>query len=215
MTSKRLHFILIAAIGLAFVGLVALTYGVNYLLSEESKKLVDYKAKSRALDQQQVSLKSATRDIERYSELEKIAKTIVPEDKNQASAVREIVDIAGANGIALGSITFPASTLGGSATGGSTQKPGSTGAPQSNTNSKTTDLSQLQPVKNIPGVYQLTITITGDDNSPVQYSKFVNFLSGLERNRRTAQVTTVALQPDANNPNLLTFMITINQFIKP
>lgn len=211
MTSKRVYFVLLAAIGLMFISLLAGTYGANQLLAKESDKLTTYKAKSRALDQQQQSLRSAKQDIERFADLEKIAKVIVPEDKNQAAAVREIVNIAAANEVALGSITFPASTLGG--TNNNSQQQKAPSSPKSSSPSGA--LSQLQPIKNIPGVYQLTITITGDEDRPVQYNQFLKFLAGLERNRRTAQVTSIVLQPDTDNPNLLTFTVTLNQFIKP
>lgn len=216
MTSKRLHMVFIATIGLFMLGLIAGTVATQSMLSKEADTLVGLKAKSQALAQEQTNLRTAKQSITKYTELEKIAKAIVPEDKNQAATVREIVNIASANNIALGSITFPASTLGnlpGGAAGGSGAAT-ATPAPAAGGN-KAGSLSQLQPVKSIPGVYQLTITVTGDTQKPVRYNEFITFLSALERNRRTAQVTSVTLQPDTNSRNLLTFTLTLNQYIKP
>jgi hypothetical protein len=206
MTGQRLHLILVGVICLLFVGLIGGAYGVNSMLSKEAGKLAAQKAKSQALAQEQVGLKAAQKSIAQYSELEKIAGAVVPEDKNQAEAVRQIANIAAANSISLSSITFPASSLGTSSGSGTAPvSPTSTGS----------RLSQLQPVKNIAGVYQLVITVTSDNSAPVQYDKFISFLSALEHNRRTAQVSTITLSPNAKNPDLLSFTLSLNEYIKP
>src|ERR1700761_9564426 len=110
-TSKRLYFILITLIGLLLIGLLAGAYGANKLLTVRATKLTNLKAESQALSQEQLSLASAKKEVKTYADLQKIAQSIVPEDKDQAEAVREIVNIASANSISLGAINFPASTL--------------------------------------------------------------------------------------------------------
>lgn len=216
MTSKTIHTFLVACLVLTLVALFGGTFAINKMLSQKSGTLVNHKAQSQALEQEQEGLRAAKKDIAKYAELEKIAKAIVPEDKNEAEAVRQIVKIAGENNIKLGSITFPASTLGGSGTAPNATGSSSSSSGSSTTgNSKSTTLSQLQPVKSIPGVYQLPITISNDSKQPVQYTKFISFLDGLEHNRRTSQVSSIVLEPDNKNRNLLNFTITINQYIKP
>jgi len=210
MTSKRLRWLLIGVLGLLFVGLLAGTYETNKLLGLQASKLIRLKAKSLALATEQQGLIKAKKDIVTYSSLEKIAKSVVPQDKDQAEAVREIVNIAGAYGISLAAISFPASSLGTSGNAAIVSA-----AASSSTLKPTTSLSQLQPVKNIPGVYQLQITVVGDPVKPVNYDKFVSFLSALEHNRRTAQVSTIAIQPNAANRSLLTFTLSLNEYIKP
>lgn len=212
MNSKRLYLSLIAAIVLLFVGLIFGAYSVNKELTARATKLTDLKAKSAALAQEQVILKKAKADIETYAELKKITQAIVPEDKSQAEATREIVKIANENGIKIAAITFPASTLGNGPAG--TAAPSTTTA-SSSANSRKSALSQLVPVKNIPGVYQLLITIESDPDQPVPYNKFISFLSALEKNRRTAQVNTIILEPDKNNPGFLSFSLTLNGYVKP
>jgi len=211
MSAKRLHFILIGLIGLLFIGFVASAFGINSLLSKRANSLTALKAKNLALEQQKLGLIKAKADIEKYAELETITKSIVPEDKSQADAVREIVKIAGENEISLSSITFPASTLGAgpvSASGVASPSPSAASA-----NKKS--LSQLQAVKDIPGIYQLQIVVTSDTNKPVPYSKFISFLKALENNRRTALVSNISIQPDPLNPKNLTFTLTLNGYIKP
>jgi hypothetical protein len=210
MTSKRFYFISLGIIGLLFVGLLAGTYEANKVLTSKASKLTALKAKSAALSQEQLTLTQSKQDIKKYADLQQIAKSIVPEDKNQAEAVREIVNIASDNDVSLSSITFPASTLGTSATGAPTTTPTTP-----NPNSKASTLSQLQAVKGIPGVYELPITVTGDPNEPVQYSKFISFLSALEHNRRTAQVSNITIEPDAKNSNYLSFTLSLSEYIKP
>ncbi len=217
MTSKRLYFLLIGVIGLLFIGLVAGTFGANNILSSEAAKLTILKAKSAALSQEQLTLNKAKDDLTKYASLEAVAHSVVPQDKDQAEAVREIVNIAAQYGVSLAAISFPASTLGNTATG--TPIPAS--ATPTTTQSPTTksssagSLSQLQPVKNITGVYQLPITVVGDSNKPVAYDKFISFLAALEHNRRTAQVSTITLEPSTNNRNLLSFTLGLNEYIKP
>lgn len=217
MTSKRLYLMLIGAIVVLFIGLIAGTYEIGGVLGHKADTLTGLKAQDQALGQEQVSLTKAKSDIKKYAGLHEIAQSVVPEDKDQAEAVREIVKIAGANKISLASITFPASTLGAGplGAGAATPAPASAATTPLTTNSKAAALSQLAPVKNIPGVYDLLITVTSDSNNPVPYSQFVSFLSDLEHNRRTAEVSTITITPKPENPNLLSFVLTLNEYIKP
>jgi len=216
MGTKRLYFGLLGLIGLLIIGLIGGAYGANNLLSARADKLLSVKAKSQALAEQQIRFEQAKKDIKKYADLEKIADVVVPQDKDQAEAVRELVNIASANGIALTSITFPTSSLGAAPSGAATTNLNAptTVAPTSTPNSPANKLSQLVAVKGLPGVYQLTITIVSDPNQPLQYNQIINFLSGLEQNRRTAQVTSINLQTSVN-PQKLIFTLTLNEYIKP
>jgi hypothetical protein len=214
MTSKRLHLVLLGILTLLLIALVGGAYLLNATLTKKGDALVALKAKNLALQQEQVGLKKAKKQVAIYADLEKVTKAIVPEDKSQAEAVREIVKIASANKITLSSITFPASTLGASATVKSSATAAKPAAPV-NQNAATNKLSQLQPVPNIPGVYLLEITLQNDERKPVTYNQFINFLDGLENNRRTSQVSGITIQPDSKNRSLLTFTLTLNGYIKP
>lgn len=216
MTSKRVHSLLMAGLAVLLLGLIGGTYATNKLLASRADKLTALKAKSQALDREQISLNHAKQDIKKYDSLDKIAQEVVPQDKNQAEAVREIVNIAALNNVSLLSINFPASSLGSLPGGSAAGAAGSSSsAPTPPANSKTNQLSQLTAVKNIPGVYQLPITIKSDSSNPVQYENFINFLSDLEHNRRTAQVETITLQPDINNRGYVNFELTLSEYIKP
>lgn len=221
INSKRLYLILLGLIALLLIALPVSAYKIDGLLA--SRAQVKLKAKSEALDQEQESFEIAQQNIKKYSGLEKIAKAIVPQDKSQAEAVREIVNIAAQNGVVIGSISFPPSTLGGasgstspssgSSSGGATTTP-SASSPGVNANSAQNKLSQLTPVGGIPGVYELPITVTSDTKSPILYSQLISFLNDLEHNRRTAQVNSISINP-VGSGRYLTFVIVLNEYIKP
>lgn len=201
MTSKKLYYIQLAALCLAIVGLFATVYVSNNLLQSQAKKLAAAKANDEALNTQQIELARNKSDIQKYSELGKIAAAVVPRDKDQTQAVREIVSIASQSGIRqLSSVTFPTSTLG-------TVGAGASKAPNG--------LTQVTPVKGISGVYNLELTVAVDSASQVPYNTFITFLDKLEKNRRTAQVNSVTVTPDAKNPNMVSFTLIINEYIKP
>jgi Tfp pilus assembly protein PilO len=215
LTSKRLYFVLLSLIGLLLVGLIVGTLQINSLLGRKASNLTTVKAKSLALEKEKSSLKKAKEDLKKYEDLYAITQAIVPNDKNQAQAVREIVKIADKNNVKLSSITFPASTLGASAAKATASSDTETKKPAAPASSASGSLSQLQAVKEITGVYSLTITIVSDTTKPVPYNQFVSFLEDLESNRRTAQVNTVTIEPKKENRGVLSFTLTLNEYIKP
>ena len=200
MKAKQLYFVLIALVVLLLGGFLGVAYGANKLMSRQAQKLSKLRADSTALDDEQVSLSKNKQDVAKYGELNTIAETIVPQDKDQAEAVREIVNLAAQSGIGkLSSIVFPSSELGNIAAG----------------THENPDLTQLVAVKGMPGVYQLQITITQSTSDEVDYGQFTTFLSKLEQNRRTAQVSSITVQPDVTHPGKVAFTLVINEFIKP
>lgn len=198
MDSKKLFYAMCGLLVLLAGGMIFGVQQASGILSAHSKSLVGLKATEKAMAVQKTQLAKNKQDIAKYQDLNTIAKTVVPQDKDQARAVREIVNLANQSGIPrLSSIAFPASTLGG------TKVKTSTG------------LTQVEPVKGITGVYNLQITITQSTTEAIPYSSFIGFLTRLEQNRRTAQVSSITVQPDAKNPNMVAFTLVINEYIKP
>lgn len=212
-----------AVVILAGVGTASLVFA-NKILTKESARLVGLKLEDQLLNSQQAALVTANKDILAFADLEAIAKSIVPQDKDQARAVREIVSIADASGIKLKTISFPSSTLGQApvkttapapAVDDSSKKPTeATPAPAPAAPAAPT-ITQVKPVDGIPGVFTMEINIQSDDTSPVTYDTFINFLGRLEQNRRTAQVSTISLQPKPPQNNLFTFSLVVNLYIRP
>lgn len=194
MKSKQLFFVLTGLATLLCLGVAGAGLGANAVLSTKSTELSTLKAKEQVMDDTQTALSRSKSDLKRYAELNEIAKTIVPQDKDQTQTVREIVKIATDSGITrLTSVTFPNSTLG--VVGGSS-------------------LTQLTAVKGMSGVYTLPITVTVSEEDAVPYNQLIAFLSGLEQNRRTAQVSSLTITPSKKSSNIA-FSIIINEYIKP
>lgn len=212
MTAKKAFFITLGSLVLITVLTVAgVAFGTS-LLKKKSAELVELKLQDKLIEEQQVALVQANKDIEKYQELETISKTIVPQDKDQAKTVREIITLADQSRIKISSITFPSSTLG--------TKPASPAPTTSGDGSTTTPkvqtpaISQVKPVDGITGLYQLEVTINVDDIAPT-YNQLIDFLNRLEQNRRTAQVTSISINPSGVNRNLVEFNLTMNVFVKP
>lgn len=214
MSSKRAFYLMSSLILLFACGLAGGAYEINGMLGKQSTKLVDAKAKLAALQQEQVELKQAKKDIVTYSDLYKISKVVVPENKNQAEAVRQIVKIASQNGVVLQSITFPSSTLGGSPTVGSAGATAATPSGPSAIGGGNPSLSQLRKVPNIPGVYVLELKVDGSTTHLNGYPELIDFLAGLEQNRLTALVSDIVILPDSQN-GTFQFTLTLDIYIKP
>lgn len=211
MTSKRLYMILCVAILLLCIFSVAAVLFGNTFIEKKSQEIVAHKAESLALEEQQRSLIQAKRDIENYSELELIAKSVVPQEKDQARAVREIIKLAAENKIPISNIIFPASDLGQATTrkpaaGQEQPTPSTTAAPPA---------SQVKPVEGISGVFQMEINVQSTTQRPIPYENMLAFLAALEQNRRTAHITNLSVTPFSDNRNLVTFSLTINTYLRP
>ncbi len=210
MTSKKAFQLIIGLLVLSILGVVSVIYMGNKLLSRQSQYLVDQKISNKVLENQELSLAKAKQNIQKYKNLEELTQAIVPRDKDQARATREILALAQESGIQIKSITFPASNLGAPAqksTSGESNQEGSTPAPN--------PISQAVPVKGLNGIYSLEATIT--PNGPVNYYQFIDFLAKLEKNRRTSQVTSIRIEPKSSsskNPQLI-FALKLNMFLKP
>ncbi len=200
MNPKRLFWSLIALLVVMVLSLFGGVYLLSGMLKTKSKELTDKRQELATLTAQQNGVAKAKSQIKQYGDLYKITKAIVPQDKDQAETVRQITTIASANGVTLNSIAFPMSDLG-------TTKGAAGGT--------TGNLSQLVKVPAIPGVYNQQITISNSADNTVSFNQLEAFLRGLENNRRTAEVSSLSIQPQRANPGQLTFTLIVNNYIKP
>lgn len=208
LDNKRLRLILLGSLGFSvLLFLIVMVRGLS-VLSSKSQELVSLKVQSQTADAQLSNLEQTKKDVEKYSYFKSVAQTVIPNDKDQAEAILEINQMAKATGISIQSITFPASTLG-----------PSTGTADA-TSSSSKAISQAKPVSGIPGLYSLQLTITPDNSATlpaseqVTYAKMLDFLDRIEKNRHTAQITQVTVQPPTANLSF-GFSLVINVFIKP
>lgn len=205
MSSKRAFFIMLGVIVL-LIGLCGgATYLSSQLITAEGDKLYDLKLQSAVATRQAQALDQAKKDIEKYEELEQIAKTVVPQEKDQARTVLELVNLANEAGIEIVSVEFPQSELGRAGSG--------RGAARNRiVDSNTTQLVALDRPK---GVYSMEIRVQADPTIAIRYSQLIDYLQKLENNRRTAQVTNISVSPSEQDRSRVTFSIRLNSFVKP
>lgn len=216
MSTQRLRLILT----ISLIALALLFFGIaisgRSMLLQGSQELVELKQQSKTVDSQLANLAASKKQVEKYAYFNTVAKTVIPSDKDQAQAVLDINNLAGQSGIVIANISFPASTL-----GSKTTTPSKSNAA---TASSKTVISQAKAVEGINGLYSLELTVTPQtgagiaDDKKVTYSKFLDFLSRIERNRRTAQISQVSITPETaeNGPSqFIDFSLSINIFMKP
>ncbi|MBA3758479.1 hypothetical protein H0X10_02515 [Candidatus Saccharibacteria bacterium] len=208
MSNKRVFYVMIAAIVLTTGIATASVVLGSSMLKKKSLELTELKIQDRLIEEQQIALVQANKDIEKYEDLETISKSIVPQDKDQAITVREIIKLADASKIKISTISFPTSTLGQKAPPVAPSADGTTPKVQA------PPISQVKPVDGIQGLFQLEVTIQVNEIAPT-YNQLIEFLGKLEQNRRTAQVTSISIDPSATNRNLVEFNLTMNVFVKP
>jgi hypothetical protein len=210
MSSKKLNRLLTGLLVALLIGIFGVAYAINGLLEGQSSRLVSAKTKLTALQQEQSQLVQLKKDIKTYNDLYQIAQVIVPQNKDQTEAVRQIVDLASANNVSLAEISFPPSTLGSVS---STSGVGAGSSTPTSAGSVAPGLSQLIAVPKIPGVYELELSVTSGSNQT--YPDMIGFLAGLEQNRLTAQVGSISITPSAQDPSLLSFILELDVYIKP
>lgn len=223
INSQKAYYGMIAGTVLAFSLLTATVVLGDMWLHKRSDQLRSVKLDTRLLDEQQVSLAQANKDIAKYADLESIANAIVPQDKDQAKTVREIIKLAEESNIPITSISFPTSNLGAAA------QPTTTTSTDTSSNNKTSTsdssastsaakvppVTQVKAADGISGVYQMEINVQSDSSVAVPYADLLKFLEQLEQNRRTAQVSNITVTPSTKDPGLVTFTLIVNVYIKP
>jgi hypothetical protein len=219
MNSKRLRTIMLGLIGFsALLFVIICGLGLSSLKTK-SQSVSKLKLDSRVADDQLASLAQAKGQIAKYAYFKDVAKTVLPTDKDQASAILDLFQLADESGISIQTIAFPNSTLG----VGSIASISGT-APVSAVGATAKDLlSQAKPVTGIPGLYSVQLIISfefGDnvsaDKRPT-YPKLIDFLNRVENDRRTAQIAQVSIlaQDDRIVTPYINFGLTINIFIRP
>lgn len=222
MSQSHVRLLMLGLLGAVGVLFFIVAFGGLTLLASKSQRLVDLKQQSKTADAQSANLASSKKQVAQYAYFNDVAKTVLPSDKDQAQAVVDIFNLANQSGISIASITFPASSL------GTKPAPASTSGDSTNNNAATASsqsaISQAKPVEGITGLYSLQLNISPQsgvgvpDSKKVTYPKFLDFLSQIEHNRRTAQITQVNIQTqssDSGPSQFINFTLTTNIFMKP
>jgi hypothetical protein len=183
-------------------------------LSTLRKEIADLDKKREGLEKAKVVLADNTSTLLTLSK-------VIPVDKDQAKIVEEIYAIADNAGVTIDSVGFPASTLGNQAakptatatTQGTTTPSGST---PTTTATPQKSISQATPLKDIPGVQSIELSIGAINSkslppsSGVRYAELMSFIRQIERNERAIQITAIGIGQDKVVNNEPTFSLTIS-----
>jgi len=203
MTSKKVYFLLLGVLGLVILASIFGTlYGTD-MLKKSGDKLTEKKSELAVLKKDEEELIKAKRDIDKYKDLDLVAQAIVPKEKDQARTVRELYAIATQSKVQIESIQFPSSELGQSSSKGKKKSTVPEG------------VTQLSEIKGMKGVFAMPIDIKLSETAPITYPQLLDFLQRLEQNRRTSHVTSISIQPDKDNRDLIHLTLRINAYIKP
>lgn len=210
INAKRLNFVLYGVLGLMVIGAFLLTVYTNKWLTNRSHDLVSVKLDTAALEEKQRNNQRAANELETYKATRQTLEKIIPENKDQAKAIGELLTIASEVGVTISNISFPTSELG-------------TGTKA--TGSASTAVTQAKAVDNIPGLLGIEVTLSQIDRlgsvsgSGMTYSQLLTFLESVEKNRRTMQIKTIEVLPlkAAANSAITGYALTLkmNIFVKP
>ena len=221
MSAKKVHkYLLLLFVG----GLVLSGWIVHYAntqLALTSSALTSLRTDIANLEHKREGLQKAKVILNDNSHTLDTLSKVIPEDKDQARIVEEIYSIASKAGVNIESVGFPASTLGSPAVKAVTPTvDNSTSAPKTTTPPK--NVSQATPLKDIPGVQAIDLSIgainskTLPAGSGVRYSEMMSFIRQIERNQRAIQITALGIGqgPVVNGEQTFTLTISLTIFIR-
>lgn len=190
-------------------------------LASTSTELVSLHQDIANLEHRRDSIEKAEVVLADNSDTVATLSKVVPDDKNQATVVSELYAIADKAGISIDSVGFPASTLGSqpakpTASSTSTNTTPSGGTVSTSPSIPQTSISQATPLKDIPGVQSIALSIGAINSkslpagSGVRYSEMMSFIRQLERNERAIQITALGIGQDKVVNGEATFSLTIS-----
>ena len=203
MTSKKMYFILVAVLSLIILAIAGAMYYSREFITSSSDKLVEAKLKLYTLEETESTYRKNQNILNENSDIAEILKSVVPSEKDQARAVRELNIIAADNGLKVTSVIFPKSDL------VITKKTTTTG---STTDVKTSAVSQAKAVKNLEGVLgiDVSVDISSPTNTRISTDQILNLLRQIENNLRNMRITSINFSGEGDS-----FNAKLTLFVKP
>lgn len=226
MNAKTAYRYLLVAF-VAGIGLSAwIVRYASLQLTSTSGQLISLRQDIANLEHKRDSLENARTVLAENSESIATLSKVIPDDKNQAIIVSELYTIADKAGITIDSIGFPASTLGSQAAkaapAANTASTPASDAPSTQAPSQQRSISQATPLKNIPGIQSIELSIGAINSkslpigSGVRYAEMMSFIRQLERNERAIQITSLGIGQDkiVNGEPTFNLSISLTIFVK-
>lgn len=216
MTTKKAHYGLLGLLILIIIAIGLAMYFSRVFLKTNSDKLVNAKLELYKIDETEYIYRKNQAILQENKETADILSSVLPQEKDQAKAVREITQIAGANGLSVKSIKFPGSDL------VITNKPATTTQPQGSTTTPAPaapagpTISQAKPVSGLSNVLGIAVEIeltSSRAGAQISTDQVLSFLQQVENNRRNIRVTSINFGSSVDEGK--TLKIDTILFIKP
>jgi hypothetical protein len=202
MNAKKFYISLIVIIVLLVIATAGVFYGANVMLKRSSTKLSQLKVENAVLEQNEKVYQKAKNDLIKYQDLQSAVNEALPKEKDQAKALKELIQIGNTTGVKIEKIEFTDSTLG--------DKAKSTASTPAAAGSAVTQAKPIAGISGVQGI-EMKVTLAGaNTNTSINYNNFIEFLDLISNNRRSMQITSLNIQPDLKKADL-----TINIFVKP
>lgn len=198
-SAKKVYYLLIVGFLVLTAGIFAMLYFSKNFLSAAEDELISAKLEIIKQEEIETTYRENINNLEKYSETASVLEEVIPKEKDQARAVREIDAIAKQNGMAINTLTFPSSDL------NKTTASGGTAAPN-------TAVSQAKPVKGLNGVLgiEVNVELRSQSERPITTDQLLSMLRAIENNRRNMRVTSINF-----NAGDQTVDIKLTIFVKP
>jgi hypothetical protein len=208
MNAKKVFYLLIGLTVIIVIATGSMLFFADSFLKKNSEKLTQYKKDEKQVQLDERVYTKANNDLKKYTQLglRQAVDEALPKEKDQAKAVKEVLQIATVTGVKIEKIQFTDSTLGDKVKTPAANPNGQTVAPSAT-------ITQAKPIPGISGVQgiEMTVGLTGaNDKTPINYSQFTDFVDKITNNRRSMQISKLTIQPGLKKAEL-----TINIFVKP
>jgi hypothetical protein len=142
--------------------------------------------------------------LQENADIAEIIQGVVPSEKDQARAVRELNTIASDTGLKVISVIFPRSDL------VTTKK--QTSSAESDTKTNVPTISQAKTIKGLNGVLgvDVSVEVSSLNGSRISTDQMLNFLRQVENNRRNMRITSINFSGDGTSINT-----KLTLFVKP
>ena len=214
MTTKKAHFGLLGLLVLVIVAIGLAMYFSRVFLKSNSDSLVNAKLELYKIDETEYIYRKNQAILQENQETADILASVLPQEKDQAKAVREITQIASDNGLSVKAIRFPGSDLVITNKPVAAQTQGSTTTPQATPSGPT--ISQAKPVNGLNNVLGIAVEVeltSARSGAQISTDQVLSFLQQIENNRRNIRVTSINFGSSVDEGK--TLKIDTLLFIKP
>lgn len=214
MTTKKAHYGLLGLLVLVIVAIGLAMYFSRVFLKSNSDSLVNAKLELYKIDETEYIYRKNQAILQENQETADILASVLPQEKDQAKAVREITQIASDNGLSVKAIRFPGSDLVITNKPVAAQTQGSTTTPQATPSGPT--ISQAKPVNGLNNVLGIAVEIeltSARSGAQISTDQVLSFLQQIENNRRNIRVTSINFGSSVDEGK--TLKIDTLLFIKP